>query len=88
MSGIIVISVICLVSVLYDLIRQAFVNEAVQYFNQIMRICKPYLKQKEYDDFYSRFSRISCRDDFKTIINELDVIAKKMNISIPDFRYL
>lgn len=77
-----------LVSFLYDLIRQAFVNEAVKYFNQIMRICKPYIKQEEYDGFYSRLSQISCRDDFKTIINDLDVIAKKNNISIPCFRYL
>lgn len=88
MSYVIVFFAIGLLLVLYDLIRQAFVNEAVQYFNQMMRICKPYIKQEECDGFYSRMSQISSRDDFETIINELDVVAQKNNISIPSFRYL
>ncbi|WP_036549764.1 hypothetical protein [Nitrincola lacisaponensis] len=53
-------------------------------FNQRMMAIKPYVSDREYDELRSLWARMRSRDDYIAINNNIDNVADKENIFIPE----
>lgn len=78
-----------LVLILFSLIIQGSVdrykNRAIIYIEQSIRICSPYLSQKEINHLFSQFASIKTKEDYIALDENLRDIAGKNDKELPDF---
>lgn len=66
--------------------RVSYINSAVTYFQQCRTIIAPYIKQEEEKMLVSKFSQIWSRDDYITVVSNIEKIASKNGQRVPDFK--
>jgi hypothetical protein len=71
--------------VVSDFIRFSYVNSAISYYHQLDAITAPFIDQSERVSLRSKFAQIKSKQDYVTIIQRLQSIAKENGQAVPDF---
>jgi hypothetical protein len=66
-------------------VTSIYVTSASAHIRQAQTIIDPYISEKARLEFASRAARLSSRDDYIKLNDELREIAKQNNVTIPDF---
>ena len=61
-------------------IRTKFINDSIGCFNQLLRICRPYMTEDEFNQVVSKFSQIKNRADYSSTIDPLKKICEINNL--------
>jgi len=64
----------------------SFQYRIITWFNQSIIIVVPYSNDTDINHMKSNFAQIKNKDDFLRIKNQIEQIAKKENISLPDLK--
>lgn len=70
-----------------DLTKQNYINNAVTNFEQLSKIIRPYIDEKEEVEYSSKFSQIRNKEDYVKLVSKLGNIAKDNNLYTPDFSF-
>ena len=65
--------------------RQAYVNRAISYFNQLDNIVAPFLVDSERLKYRSEFSQIRTAGEYKELVERLQKIAVERKQHVPQF---
>lgn len=65
--------------------RMSYVSSAVNHFDQLYRICQPYMTNDEQGRIISTFAQISCQHDYVAVIEKLKGIATSIGLVFPEF---
>jgi len=66
--------------------RISYINSATTYFYQCRSIILPHIKQEEEKKLDAKFSQIWSKDDYVTIMSNVETIAAKNNQRLPKFK--
>ena len=72
------------VFVFYRFTSISLINSAVTYFEQCYRICAPHLSSDDRLLIMQRFSLMEDKEAYKKIINDLEKVANKNDIKLPE----
>lgn len=67
-----------------DITKLVYVNRSIAYYNQLTRIVEPYIAPMDIKKLNSKFAQISSRENYVEILEELDSIINKNNLSAPE----
>lgn len=65
--------------------RQSYINSAITYFNQSIKIVSPFVDEIELRKLDSNFSQIKTPKDYQAILKHLETIAEKNEVKLPGF---
>lgn len=68
-------------------VKENYINSALTHYNQLIFIDKPFISQNEFDLYNSRFSQIKNKEDYSSIVKELEEISMQHNLVVPEFRF-
>lgn len=66
------------------ILRVSYSTFVISYFEQCLNATKPFLTEKDSLIFEQRFALMSTKNEFDRIIEDLNSVAEKFNISLPD----
>jgi hypothetical protein len=81
-----IIGVIYLIIMVWsEFLMLVYINNAIRYFNQLVRICAPFMDKAERLNILSEFSRITSPRGYMELIERLKKIATEHEFNVPGF---
>jgi hypothetical protein len=68
-----------------SIVKLNYVNSAITHYRQMISICRPYISEKEAQIIDSKFSQISNKEDYASLMLELYQICEKNKIKHQTF---
>jgi hypothetical protein len=75
-------------TMLYAYVRNAYITNAISYFDQCLAIVRPYIIEEQKIQLLSQFASIKNQEDYESLIKSLHKIAKTNSVTLPRFTSL
>ena len=68
-----------------EIIKQSYVNKAITYIEQSLKIVGPYIDDSTEESLRSKFASLKSKNDFENVVAELKNISDKNDAHLPEF---